>query len=413
MGFIRPTLPQLVDRIEQDLVSRLSLETPILRRAMVYVLSRVIAGAVHMLYGFLEFLAAQIFPDRSDGEYLARQAALFGLTHKAAAFAKGHVLIPANDGTPIPAGTVLVRSDGTEYTLDGDVTAFPVDAWAALTLYAVGDWVSLFDGSGHLYECIIGGTSAASGGPTGTGTAIVDGGVTWRFIGTNAEDSMAYANVTCSTAGTEGDCAAGQNLAFQSPVAGAAAAAYVNHHGLAGGAAEETDTALSARLIERMRSPPHGGNAADYVAWAKEIAGVTRAWCYPLEGGAGTVTVRFVRDDDASIIPDAGEVTAVQDHLDALAPVTAVVTVAAPIADALAYTIHLVPDTAATRAAVEAQLKDLLRRESEPGGTILLSRIRNAIGDSEGVTDYTLTTPAADVTHATGHMAVPGTITWT
>ncbi len=162
---------------------------------------------------------------------------------------------------------------------------------------------------------------------------------------------------------------------------------------LVSGADQEDIEAFRTRFLERLLAPPHGGNATDYVAWAKEVAGVTRAWCYPLEGGAGTVTVRFVRDNDAGLIPDSGEVAAVAAHIATVSPVTAVVTVAAPVADAVAFSLHIVPDTTATRAAVTAELADLLLRTASPAGTVPLSAIRTAIGTAAGITDYTLTTP--------------------
>jgi uncharacterized phage protein gp47/JayE len=151
-----------------------------------------------------------------------------------------------------------------------------------------------------------------------------------------------------------------------------------------------------------------------YAAWAKEVAGVTRAWVFPGELGAGTVTVRFVRDDDdTTIIPDGAEVSAVQGYIDARRPVTAQVTVVAPAAVPLNLTIDITPDTAATRAAVESELRDLLSRdEVVPGGTILLSELRTAIGIAEGISDYTLVSPAASVTHTTGQMPIFGVITW-
>lgn len=52
-------------------------------------------------------------------------------------------------------------------------------AWVGSTLYYVGDKV--VNGS-QAYQCTVKGTSASSGGPTGTGTAITDGTVTWRSI---------------------------------------------------------------------------------------------------------------------------------------------------------------------------------------------------------------------------------------
>jgi uncharacterized phage protein gp47/JayE len=89
------------------------------------------------------------------------------------------------------------------------------------------------------------------------------------------------------------------------------------------------------------------------------------------------------------------------------------VTVVAPVAVPLDLTITgLTPDTAAVRAAIEAEIIDLLRREAVPGGTILLSHLREAISIAAGEADHALTIPAANVTHATGELAVLGTITW-
>jgi uncharacterized phage protein gp47/JayE len=97
--------------------------------------------------------------------------------------------------------------------------------------------------------------------------------------------------------------------------------------------------------------------------------------------------------------------------------VTADVTVFAPTPVKLDFTISLTPDTTAARAAVQAELEDLLLREAEPedgdgSGTILVSHIREAISLAAGETDHALTAPAADVTLAAGEMSVMGTITW-
>jgi len=51
--------------------------------------------------------------------------------------------------------------------------------WASSTAYAV-DIVRR--NSGNVYKCIKAGTTASSGGPSGTGDEIVDGTVTWKFI---------------------------------------------------------------------------------------------------------------------------------------------------------------------------------------------------------------------------------------
>jgi uncharacterized phage protein gp47/JayE len=407
MSFVRPTLTELVDRIQEDFLSSLQLVAPILRRSMVYVMSRVLAGTAHMLHGHMGYLSRQVFPDLSDEEYLIRQAALFGIIRTAATYAAGNVVFVGTDTTVIPAGTVLLRSDGSEYTTDGEETIATLTAWATTTTYAVGD---LRTNGGNIYQCAIGGESAGSGGPTGEEEAIVDNEVTWRYIA--AGSAAVLSAVTTSLAGEDGCCEAGVELSLESPIAGANSTAIVDVEALVGGTDQETVDALRVRLLERMQSPPHGGNEADYIAWAKEIAGVTRAWCYPMEDGPGTVTVRFVRDNDDSIFPDAGEVTAVQDHIDEVRPVTADVTVEAPVDDPIAMTIEIVPDTSDTRAAVEAELQDLLFRTAEPGVTTLLSQLEIAVGTAEGITDFSVTVPATDVTHAAGYLATLGVITW-
>jgi uncharacterized phage protein gp47/JayE len=349
MAFVRPTLSELVDRVQADLVTRLALTGAVLRRSLVAVLARVLAGATHQLHGHLEFLSRQIFPDTSELEYLERQAGLYGLTRTAATYAVGSVTLTGTNAVAVPAGTVLQRADGTQYETDAEVTI-----------------------------------------ASGTATAVV----------------------TAVEAGAAGNADVGTSVTFVSPIAGVTATATVASGGLTSGADAETDEALRIRLTDRLQQPPHGGAEADYVTWAKEVAGVTRAWGYPLELGAGTVTVRFVRDNDASLIPDAGEVTAVQAYIDARRPVTAAVTVVAPVAVPRNFTLHIVPDTAATRAAVEAELEDLLERDAEPGATLLLSQIKVAVGAAAGVTDFSVTSPAADVTHTTGQIATMGTITW-
>jgi hypothetical protein len=61
----------------------------------------------------------------------------------------------------------------------GNVFAAAAVAWTPATTYVSGQTVT---NGGNAYRCGTGGISAASGGPTGTGSAIADGGVTWTFV---------------------------------------------------------------------------------------------------------------------------------------------------------------------------------------------------------------------------------------
>ena len=246
------------------------------------------------------------------------------------------------------------------------------------------------------------------------GVLVPSGTVLQAFDGvqyaTTADSALSAAPVRAVLAGAAGNRATGQALRLLSPVAGAQSQAIGSEQ--VGGADTETSAALRARLIARVQAPPNGGSANDYVTWALQVAGVTRAWVAPLEQGAGTVVVRFVRDADASLIPDAGKVATVQTYINSVAPVTAIVTVVAPAADALNFTLSITPSSVAIKAAIEAQLRDLLLREGAPGTVLLLSHIREAISAASGEVDHVLSAPSANVTPTVGRMPVFGAITW-
>lgn len=345
--FSRPALPDINQRVRNDVLSRLAADD-VLRRADAEVYARVLAGVSHGLHGFIDWLSRQVIYDTAEAEYLDRWASIWGVTRNPAAVATGTVTFTVASGSVIPSGTLLQALDGVQYETTADaVVAAP----------------------------------------------------------------SATAPVEAIEPAAAGNRVAGQSLSLVSPVLGVQSTAVAGE--LSGGADIETDDALRARLLARIQQPPHGGADYDYVAWALEVPGVTRAWCYPQELGVGTVTVRFVRDNDASLIPDAGEVAAVQAYIAARRPVTAQVTVVAPVAVPVAFTIAgLTPATAAVKAAVQAELADLLLREAVPGGTILLSHIRAAISAATDENDYVLTAPAANVTTTTGQISTMGAITW-
>lgn len=355
MAWQRPTLDDLVTRIRSDFKSRLGLSGSLVRRAMADVLANVWAGAVHMTHGQLEWVAEQLFGDTAIREFLIRLAAKYGITPTAATFASGTVLATGTAATNIPANSVLVRDDGLTY----ETTALAT----------------------------IGGGGSIS------------------------------VPVQALTAGTGSNLEATELLSFESPIANVDSSVTVENPGIVGGIDEESTEDLRARYLLRRRTPPTGGSDADYEAWALAVAGVTRAWVYRHESGLGTLTVRFVMDNEAVIIPTAPDVALVQAAINAERPTTAEATAAAPTSSAVVFTIELLPDTAAARVAVEAELEDLLFRNGEPGdgvdrGTILLSHIRTAIGVAEGVDDYALTVPAADVVPALGAIPTMGAITW-
>lgn len=348
MPFERPTLPQLIDQGAAEFESRLPGVLARVRNSVIGVLNRVTAGALSSLYKYVEWLNDQWWPDRAAAENLPDHGARWGVNRLGAAPATGTVLFTGIDGSAIGSGTVVQRSDGAQYAT--------------------------------------------------TGAGVIAAGVA----------SLA---VQAVVAGQISNAVIATELTLTTPVAGVNAVATAQT-ALAGGADVEEVEAWRARILARIRKPAQGGSIDDYISWALGVPGVTRAWVFPNEQGEGTVVVRFVRDGDASMIPDAGEVATVQAAIDAVRPVTATAYALAPVATLQNYSIQLVPDTPATRLAVEAELLDLYRNEAAPGGTMLISHEREAISSAAGETDFVMTVPVANQTYATGQLPTLGVITW-
>lgn len=349
MPFERPSLPTIINRISSDIESRLPGVDARLRRQVLSVLGRAQAGAVHGLYGYLAWLAEQILPDLADEEMLARHAAIWDIPRKQPSQAGGYVVFTGITGTVIAAGTLLTRSDGVDFVTDADAT-------------------------------LVAGTITAA--------------------------------VTSVEAGDDGNTASASVLTLVSPIAGCDNNATVDSGGLTGGTDIEDVEAWRGRIIARIQNPPHGGRASDYEMWALEVAGVTRVWVAPLYLGIGTVGVFIVCDALDPIIPDAAMIADVQEYIDTLRPVTAQVTVMAPTAVEIDFTIAVTPATETVKTAMAAELADLILRAGEPGGTLYLSQINEAISVAAGETDHVLTVPAANVVMSAGELAMMGTITW-
>lgn len=351
--FQRPTLPQLIVRAQADIEARLPDSKPQARRSLLSGVAHMHADAAQGLYGYISWVADQILPDTADSEWLERHALWrAGLTPVAAVASTGNATLSGTNGATVDAGTQLQDADGAIYTTNAIAT-------------------------------IVAGTATAA--------------------------------VTAQTAGAAGNLAEGAILTFVSPVAGVQAQVLVAAGGLTGGADNETPERLLARLANVMQTPPQGGTIDDYVVWALAAhPNVTRAWAEENTMGAGTVVTRFMTDNaTVNGIPDAGTVATVLAYISARRPAgLAGCYVVAPIADPLAMTIKLSPNTSAVQLAAAAEIADVLLREAAPGGTILISHLNEAISLTAGETDHLIVTPAADITHTAGHIAVPGTITW-
>ncbi len=358
MAFDRPTLKTLISRTTTDINSRLAASTTLLRRMVSKVYGRVLGGLAHGLYGYVQWAADQILPDTQDDDVLLRHGSIFGVTRKEGDYAEGTLTATGTEGSTIDAGAIWQRSDGVTYETVEDAEI-------------------------------------------SSGTATV--------------------SVRAGEIGTEGNTYAGETLDLVSPIEGVETSAAIDGS-LVGGRDLETMDAYRARVLARMATYFTGANAAVYKQWALECEGVTRAWVYENTPASGSVTVLFVCDDSDPVLPTSAKIADVEsymeEHTDAATgnlvgrAVNVDLVVAAPGEESIDFTITPVPDTAAVRTAIEAELTALLTNDGDPGATIYLSRIHEAISLAAGETNHVLSVPAADVACSAGAIPVMGTITW-
>ncbi|MGI5433969.1 baseplate J/gp47 family protein, partial [Escherichia coli] len=169
-----------------------------------------------------------------------------------------------------------------------------------------------------------------------------------------------------------------------------------------------------ARVIERYYWTPQGGADGDYVVWAKEVPGITRAWTYRHWMGTGTVGVMIASSDLINPIPEESTETAARQHIEPLAPVAGSdLYVFRPVAHTVDFHIHVTPDTPEIRAAITAELRSFLLRDGYPQGELKVSRISEAISGANGEYSHQLLAPADNISIAKNELAVLGTISWT
>lgn len=305
-----------------------------------------IAMAMYDAYLMQAYLAQELLPDTAR-DWLDRHASVWGVLRMPASVAVGTATVAGTTGRSVPGGAAFIDAAGASYV------------------------------------------SAASAVP------IVGGAATLTL--------------TASVAGAAGNLVTGSVLTPVSPIGALTVQqAVVAAPGFAGGADAEPDDSLRARILQRIRTPPNGGAAADYVTWA-EAAGATYVAVIPTASGPGTVGVSIAQSGPAASSP--AQVAAVQTYIDGVRPVTASVTVSAATLLPVPVTLRLNPDTVANRAAAQAALAAWMVADTGIGATLYVSRLDAALaGDGEYSHERTL--PAADVVPAATQIPVLGAVTF-
>ncbi len=363
MPFQRDSLSTITDRITSDITTRMDDATSFLRRSVLRVIAKVLAGAFHLLYEYLDYQARQLFISTADDEGVSAHLSEYGLSKDDGTKATGSGTVTGTNGVVIPADTELTRTDDVVYLVDANVTI-----------------------------------------ASGTGTLAF----TAEEIGEDGNDDPSII------------------LSFVSPIIGVSTTVTVDSNGITGGVDEETVEESRTKGLARKRQPPHGGAYFDYEKWCLENDGVTRSWTVPLYQGAGTIGVSFVRDNDTSIIPNTAQLAAVRSYIIEHTDPASGLTVGAPVTanpglfmlelslKTIDFSIQLYPNTTAVQTTVTTNLTDLILRSGGPEETLYYSKIVEAVSLAVGEEYSKVTVPAygVDTTMTSTQVAVLGTITF-
>jgi len=372
MPYPHPTLTQLLTQAGQDITqSSIPGADGLLQKSILNLLGQVQAGFAFGHYGYLDWIAQQCTPFTATDEYLEAWAAFKQVFREPATYASGAsaAAFTGTVGTPLSAGTPLTRSDGYGFTISNN--------------------------------------------------------------GTIASNGTLLASIEATTAGADGNTAIGALISLSNSVAGIANQGTVVAL-VTGGADQEIDDSLRSRMLAAFASPSMGGDQNDYVNWALEVNGVTRAWCSPNQMGAGTVVVYIMLDvteaayggfpqgstggaaAETRTTPASGDQLNVANYIFPLQPVTALVYVAGPNNAAQNFVFsEITPNTSAIQALVTTALQSMfLRLGTALGGTIYESDWTAALDAVPGLTDYVISSPTGTITTSVGQIPTLGTVTW-
>ena len=253
-------------------------------------------------------------------------------------------------------------------------------------------------------------SAAAIAVPVGTRCMTANG---TEFVTTQA-GSIAAGSLYCDVSaeavqpGADGNAPAGSVAYMQQAPLGVRAC--TNTAAFTGGTDAEDDVSLRGRILESCRSLPNGGNAAYYEAAALSVPGIAAAKVLPRNRGRGTVDIIVAADDG---MPTQQLVSAVSSAVGARREICVDVGVSGPTQVTVDITADI--DVAAgygsqaVKNEVEAKLSDYFSGR-RLGKNVKLAELGNLIYSVEGVENYSISEPSADVSISTDELPVAGDI---
>lgn len=315
---------------------------------------RAVAAELASLWTHVEWVKRQGFPQTATGEFLDRHAAVRSLERRKGSKAKGSLRFEtaaaAASALTVPAGTACLSLGGTEF-------------------------VTCEDG-------------------------VIEEG-----------ESFCVVEAEASAVGSMGNVPA--DSICQMVLAPVGIARCSNTQAFKGGADVEDDESLRGRIMASYSRLPNGSNTAYYETEALNTDGVTAVKVFPRNRGLGTVDVVAA---SKAFPPETELLKAIEDRFNAEREICVDVKVLAP--EAVTVNIQAAVDVEAgfEPASVREKVHDELEKLFDGrllGKNLLLARLGNVIFNVEGVSNYVIISPSADVEIQGNQLPVAGTITVT
>ncbi len=211
--------------------------------------------------------------------------------------------------------------------------------------------------------------TVATATATGIDATVIPAGTLWTLAGLmyeqTADATIAAGSATiileCTAPGSDGNPTAGDDFTIVTPQADVDSTAAYDATTTEGEDQEAIED-FRTRVVARIQNQPQGGAAADYVGWAREVAGIVKAFAF--HTGDGQVTVYPLQAiTGVDRIPAAAKITEVEDYVGAeeRRPLCANVFGAAMTELAVDIEItDLDPSDAATKAEIQAAIEAYL-----------------------------------------------------
>ena len=310
-----------------------------------------LAAQVYALYVQADWVTRQAFPQTAEGEYLDYHAQLRSLERKPALPAQGTVRFTAGEAAQsdraIPEGTVCMT--------------------AGLVRFAT------------------------------TQAAVLPAGELTVDVPVQALEPGTAGNVSAQTV-------------VSMAVAPMGIASCTNPQAFAGGADGEGDEELRARILDTFRRLPNGANAAFYEQGALSFDQVAAAVVIPKPRGLGSVDVIV-----STLAGTPGEelLEQLQDYFEQRREIAVDVQVKTPTPVTVNVAVQVKAKGGWDKTQVLDQVEETLEGWFDGkllGQDVLLARLGSLIYGCDGVENYAVSAPAADLAVDAGQLPVLGTL---